>query len=277
MSGKVTTIVMTRDRRAELEWSLPRHGDPVILVDNGSLDDTVAWTRQHYPEIRIIRLSKNQGAVARNHGVRAATTPYVAFADDDSYWEDCALARAAELLDLHPRLGVVAGRVLVGEDGALDPRCAALAASPLPRTEELATMPSVLDFVACGAVMRREAFQQAGGFDPVVRFGGEEERLALDIAAAGWELVYTDYVTAHHRPSLRRPRPIRREALEQRNELLTAVMRRPWPVVASLAGEKLRGRAGRRGLVGAAFRMPRALAHRHVVEPAREQGRTDLD
>ena len=40
---------------------------------------------------------------------------------------------------------------------------------------------SVLGFLACGAVVRRSAFVQAGGFDPVVHFGGEEERLALDL------------------------------------------------------------------------------------------------
>jgi hypothetical protein len=41
-------------------------------------------------------------------------------------------------------------------------------------------------FVACGAVVRRVAFGQVGGFDPLVPFGGEETLVAFALAAAGW-------------------------------------------------------------------------------------------
>lgn len=278
MSAKVTTVVMTRNGLPDLQRTMPLHESAVILVDNASTDGSVAWTRRHFPDVRIIRFSSNQGAVARNHAVKAARTPYVAFADDDSSWELGALARACELLDLHPRLAVVAGRVLVGEEAALDPTCAAMAASPLPRSEELATLPSVLGFVPCGAVVRREAFLQVGGFDPVVRFGGEDERLALDLAAAGWELVYADYVTAHRRSSISRTRSAQREVLEERNALLTAVMRRPWPVVRAMAEEQLKGdRASRTALARAAVRLPRALVRRRQLPAEMEARRRLLD
>ena len=56
-------------------------------------------------------------------------------------------------------------------------------------------------------MVRTEAFLAAGGFDPVVRFPGEEERLSLDLAAAGWGMAYVDSVTVHHHPSPAGTRP----------------------------------------------------------------------
>lgn len=256
----VTTVVATRDRWSDLERTLPRHTGPVVLVDNGSSDGTPERVRERFPEVTVIELGRNHGAVARNVGVQAATTPYVAFADDDSWWAPGALARAAELLERHPRMAVLAARVLVGEGERLDPVCAEMSSSPLPRPLDLPG-PAILGFVACGAVVRRDAFLHAGGFDTVVEFFGEEERLALDIAAAGWGLAYVDSVVAHHHPSSSRPPSTSRRALGVRNVLLTAVMRRPWPAVAAITAEQLR--TGRVGVLGAARAVPRL--HRAVA------------
>jgi GT2 family glycosyltransferase len=283
MSERVTTVIMTRNRWADLSETLPRHRGPVVVVDNGSSDGTPARVRRDFPRVELIRLSSNEGAVARNHGVRAARTPYIAFADDDSWWEEGALFRATEILDLHPRVGVVAGRIVVGDDRRPDPVSELMARSPLPRPhdfEGIAGVP-ILGFVACGAVVRRDAFLEAGGFDPVVHFPGEEERLALDLAVAGWELVYADHVVARHRPSPHRPPTTRRRALERRNELLTAIMRRPWPVVHALE-ERLRrdarhDRAARLALAGAAARTPRALLRRRELPEEIERLRRMLD
>jgi N-acetylglucosaminyl-diphospho-decaprenol L-rhamnosyltransferase len=46
----------------------------------------------------VVRLGENRGAAARNEGVRRAGTPYVAFADDDSYWTDGSFGYGEEAL-----------------------------------------------------------------------------------------------------------------------------------------------------------------------------------
>jgi GT2 family glycosyltransferase len=277
MRSGVTTVIVTKDRWADLAWSLPRQQAPVILVDNGSTDGTAELVRERFPHITVIELDHNRGAVARNIGARAATTPYVAFADDDSWWPVESLGRAAGLLDRHFRLGLIAGRVLVGRENRLDPTCATMAASPLPTPAGLPG-PAVLGFVACGAVVRRHAFLEAGGFDPIVQFPGEEERLALDLAAAGWQLAYVEDVVAHHHPSLTRGSTLRRLTLERRNELLTAVMRRPWRTVGATLGHQLRdGRAARLGVLQAVPRLPSALVHRRPLPPRVEEARRLLD
>jgi GT2 family glycosyltransferase len=272
----VTVVVMTRDRWPDLRGSLPHHEGPVILVDNGSSDGTPDLVRRHFPAVEVVELGTNYGSVARNVGVERARTPYVAFADDDSWWAPGALRTAAEVLDGHPRLAVLAGRMLVGVDERPDPICALMADSPLGTAADLPG-PSVLGFLACGVVVRREAYLAAGGFDDVVFFMGEEERLALDLATLGWGQAYVDEVVAHHHPSAVRD-TVERQARGARNRLLTAVMRRPWPVVLQAAQTDLRGGpAGRLAVRQALARLPRALARRRRLPAHVEAARRLLD
>ena len=271
----VTVVVMTRGRWTDLRRSLPHHEAPVILVDNGSTDGTPELVRRHFPGVDVVELGTNHGSLARNVGVERATTPYVAFADDDSWWAPGALADAADVLEQHPRLAVLAARMLVGAAQEPDPICQEMADAPLGREPDLPG-PSVLGFLACGAVVRRGAFLETGGFDDVVFFMGEEERLALDLAAAGWGLAYVDRVVAHHHPS-----PVRdveaRAVRAVRNRLLTTVMRRPWPVVLRTTADDLKGGpAGRRGVLEALPRLPRALAHRRRLPREIEAARRRL-
>jgi GT2 family glycosyltransferase len=266
----VTVVVASRNRRADLLASLPRHEAPVILVDNGSTDGTVDAVRPALPEVRVIGLPRNVGAVARTIGALAATTPYVAFADDDSWWAPGALARAAALLDAHPTVALVTGRMLVGPQERIDPMSLEMAAAPLGISPGGAG-PDVLGFAACAAVVRRSAFLAVGGFDPVVRFPGEEERVALDLADAGWLMSYVDDLVVHHHPSPSRGSADGRRRQIVRSRLLTACMRRPWRDVLALAAADLRADApSRSGVIAALTSLPGALARRRRISPQLE-------
>jgi N-acetylglucosaminyl-diphospho-decaprenol L-rhamnosyltransferase len=225
----VTIVVATRDRPGRLASTLPHHRAPVIVVDNGSRDPVRA------PGADVIRLDDNLGAAARNLGVERARTRYVAFADDDSYWEPGALKSAVALLQAHPRTALLAAQVFVGPDRRLDPVSAAMAAAPLG-TPPGAAGPSILGFLACAVVVRRDAFLAAGGFRPQLFMYGEEALLAMDLTAAGWRLSYAPSLVARHFPG-----PARRSSrrLETRNRILTAVLRRPPSVVARTIAEAL--------------------------------------
>ena len=261
----VTCVVASRNRRADLLASLPRHEAPVVLVDNASTDGTVEAVRAAHPDVTVVPLDRNAGALARTVGAARAGTPFVAFTDDDSWWAPGDLARAVEVMRAHPRLGLLAARILVGPEEELDPVCTEMAASPLGTEPDLPG-PSLLGFVACAALVRTEAFTAVGGFDPVVRFPGEEERLALDLAAAGWGLAYVDDVTVHHHPSTHRDAPTTRQAGIWRSRVLTALMRYPVRDVAGqLARSARAGRPGWRGLAGALPRVPAALRRRRVL------------
>jgi len=228
--ARVAVVIATRNRGTELLGTLTRlralhEQPPIVVVDNGSTDGTAELVRTHYPGVQVVGLRRNRGAAARTVGARLVDSPYVAFSDDDSWWAPGALGRAAELLERHPRLAVLAARVLVGPEARLDPVCAEMAHSPLPSAPDLPG-PSVLGFIACGAVVRRAAFLEVGGFHARLGVGGEEELLSVDLAAGGWGLAYVEEVVAHHHPSPSRD-PSGRRRVQVRNALWSAWLRRP--------------------------------------------------
>ncbi|MEU4427819.1 glycosyltransferase [Actinoplanes sp. NPDC024001] len=239
MNEQITVVVATRNRRERLFETLPEHRAPVILVDNGSDDGGPEAIQSAFPAVEVVRLGENRGAAARNEGVRRAATPYVAFADDDSYWSAGSLARAAALLDRHDQLGLVSAKVLIGPEGRLDPVSAAMAAAPIG-TPPGAPGPSVLGFLSCAVVVRREAFLAVGGFEPRLFVYGEEALLAMDLAAAGWWLCYDPTLVVRHFPQPAGRDRGARQRIEARNRMLTALLRRPPAVVARTLASALR-------------------------------------
>lgn len=282
-SCRVTVVIATRDRREQLERTLDRLAElperpPIVVVDNGSEDGTVASVRARREPPRVVELGEGRGSVARNAGVELAQTPYVAFSDDDSWWRPGALARAERLLDTDRRIALLAARILVGPQSRLDPTCLAMAASPL-RGDASLPGPRVLGFLACGAIARRSAFLAVGGFHSRLGFGGEEELLAVELADAGHELVYAESVVAHHWPDgLRRPGR-RRNTI--RNQLLVAWLRRPQRSALRFSGRLLvehrHDRQAALGVVDALRAAPWVLRERHPVGAALERGMRKLE
>ncbi|WP_026453429.1 glycosyltransferase family 2 protein [Saccharomonospora iraqiensis] len=268
---RTSVVIATRDRAPELARTLGRlravrPAPPVIVVDNGSGDDTAERVRRDFDGVRLIRNPENVGMAARNLGVEAADTPYVAFSDDDSWWEPGALAQAEILFDAYPRLGLIAATTLVEPERRPDPVCGVMAHSPLGTAPDLPG-PLVLGFLGCSAIVRRSAFLDAGGFSPLLHFGAEEKLLAYDLAARGWALCYVDRITAHHHPSAVRPPGAWRRRLERRNNALITWMRRPaGDCVRALGPLVFDPMAG----AGALRRLPSALRARrrlpHEVE-----------
>jgi N-acetylglucosaminyl-diphospho-decaprenol L-rhamnosyltransferase len=258
----VTVVVATRNRRDRLLETLPQHHAPIVLVDNGSDDGTPATVRARLPHVTVLELGENRGAAARNTGVDRAGTEVVAFADDDSYWLPGSLSTAARLFRDNPRLGLVTGRVLVGPEQRLDPVSAGMATAPIG-TAPGAPGPSVLGFLACAAIVRRSAFLAAGGFAPELFIYGEESLLAMDLAAAGWQLAYAPELTVRHLPLPDGRNPRGRRRLEARNRLLVSLLRRPAAEIRRAAADAWRTDPG--AVLDAAGRLPWALRNRRSL------------
>jgi hypothetical protein len=107
-----------------------------------------------------------------------------------------------------------------------------------------------------------------GGLDPVVRFPGEEERVALDLADAGWLMSYVDDLVVQHHPSPARGAAAHPRTQITRSALLTALMRLPWQDALALAVTELRvDGPSRRGVLTAAPSLPGALIRRLRISP----------
>lgn len=215
MDYRVSVVIATRNRPDKLAATLDRLAalrpvPPIIVVDNAS-DTDPGRVLRHPTRPGLIRQQRNRGSAARTIGARATTTPYVAFCDDDSWWAPGALTVAANLLDQHRWLALVAARVLVEPGGQPDPVSTAMADSPLPDQTGLPGRP-VLSCLARASVVRRGAFLAAGGFGELLSTDGVETRLCYDLVAAGWQVRFVPDVVAHHRPSSQRPTDSRHAA-----------------------------------------------------------------
>jgi GT2 family glycosyltransferase len=223
-------VVITHERREEALASVRRllelpERPHVVLVDNGSTDGTAPAVRQRYPAVDVVALDRNLGAVGRNVGVGRLETPYVAFCDDDTWWEPGCLRRAADILDAHPSVVVVNARIVAEPAGTEDPIVAELRDSPVFGPAGLPG-PALGSFLAGASVVRRDAFLGCGGFSHRLWLGGEEELLATDLITAGGERCYIDELTVHHQASPRRDADLRRR-LGVRNTLWFTWLRRP--------------------------------------------------
>lgn len=227
---RVTVVVITHNRRVELARTLGYLADlpekpAVIVVDNGSSDGSAAYVRWRHPDAQLIAARRNLGAVGRNLGLRRVLTPYVAFCDDDTWWDQGSLALAADALDAHPDVAAVTARIVVEPSGEDDPIVPELAQSPVRGRPGLPG-PALLSIMAGASVLRVDAFRAAGGFSPRLWLGGEEELLCTDLVTAGYWLCYLPEATVHHQASLARDASVRR-LLGIRNTLWFTWLRRP--------------------------------------------------
>jgi glycosyltransferase involved in cell wall biosynthesis len=204
----LAVVVCSRDGAAGVDrclTALAREADvELVVVDDGSSDDTAAVGRRH--GATVVRHPRNLGlAAARNSGVLAARAPVVAFLDDDCEPEP---GWAEALLGAYgPDVAGVGGPVVprapsgfvaryLERHNPLEPLELELARSPaLPyraalylrrqwRLEPPSGHRPVHSLVGANMSFRRDALLDAGLFDPRFRFGAEEVDLCLRLAAA---------------------------------------------------------------------------------------------
>ncbi len=171
----VSIIIPTRNRGALLRAALGSVASQtfddwqVIVVDDGSEEDLGPVIDSFAGPIRRIRIAKSGPAAARNVGIDAADTEYLAFLDSDDLWLPDHLFRGIELLRREPRVGLVyhgaeaidqAGRVVGQRKARREP--SGWVAEPLLAYDFIPT-PSV--------ICRREVLQQAGCFDEALPCG----------------------------------------------------------------------------------------------------------
>lgn len=154
----------------------------VIVVDDGSTDDTAAVLAGYHENIRVIRQINGGMSNARNAGIREATGEFIAFLDSDDWWMPGKLGRQVELLRAHPKIGFcsTAARVEDPEGRLLNVwQCQTWQGSFLVHLfQSNADVPG-----SCSAVMvRRALLQVTGGFDETLR-GLEDPDLWIRLAA----------------------------------------------------------------------------------------------
>jgi N-acetylglucosaminyl-diphospho-decaprenol L-rhamnosyltransferase len=179
----------------------------VIVVDNGSTDETPRRLREQFPGARLVELGANLGfPAACNAGARAGSADVVVLLNNDVECDAEFLERLVAPLGADDHAGSAAalllypGRERIESFGlAVDPT---LAGYPrlrgAPTREAQDENPILIGPSGAGGAYRRVAWEQVGGLDDGVRFYGEDVDLALRLRAAGWSAVSARDAVAVH-------------------------------------------------------------------------------
>ena len=178
--------------REALDSALAQEGVPcrIIVVDDGSTDDTAQVIRSYGPRITL-RSQVNMGVSgARNTGLGMGEAPYVALLDQDDVWLPEKLGRQVDLLEAHGNAGLAFTDMTLFRDGGEIVEDGFLRATPAYSSLERRAIGSGAYLLSEGAadavtrynfispstvVLRRRAIEAVGGFDTKLRLCDDAE------------------------------------------------------------------------------------------------------
>lgn len=108
MTQSVCVIIPTHNRIRTLPRALDsvlaqtRAIDEIIVVDDGSTDSTADLVLDNYPEVTLLQQPNLGVSAARNHGIREATSDWIALLDSDDRWLPTKLEAQFALVEQFP-------------------------------------------------------------------------------------------------------------------------------------------------------------------------------
>ncbi len=204
---QVSVILVNYNGREHLERCLPalhqtrRVPIEVIVVDNASIDDSVTWLRQAFPDVTVIEQKDNIGFGAANAaGVRAATSAFVAFLNTDTVVDPEWLLPLLETLMRDPDAGAACSTLrLLNRPEILNAHGGGMSKLGfgfdhdfgVPYRPATATR-EVLFPTAAAMLMRRRDFERLGGFDPAFFMYHEDVDLGWRIWLSGQKVLLVE-------------------------------------------------------------------------------------
>lgn len=267
----------------------------VIVVDDASMDDSVARVEHDFPEARLIVNRQNLGfAASCNSGAAAAAGRFLILLNSDTEPDERWLEEVARGVVSHPEAAAFACKLLL-----FDRRDTLHTAGDVLGRDGIARNRGVWEvdrgqydadsniFSACGgaAVYRRDVWQALGGYDEDFWMYLEDVDFGFRARLAGWETVYLPAARVYHRLSASGG-DVLASYYVGRNGIWLVAKNYPgrllWAHLAAILGgqvrvaidalRNMRGEAARarlRGQYAGIVGLPRILAQRKVVQQRR--------
>ena len=215
MTSSVSIVIPNWNGREHLPVCLKSLSDQtykdfeVILVDNGSSDDSLSYVREHHPHVRVIALEKNVGfAKGANTGIQSSDSEFVALINNDIELEPDWLADLVHALQSFPEVVAVNGKMLnyyhrdiidaAGDELSLNGN-AGCRGNGEEDGEFYDTQCYVFGACAGAAVYRRSLFVDVGLFDEDFFAWYEDVDLDLRLQLRGHKCMYVPTARCYHK------------------------------------------------------------------------------
>ncbi len=204
----------------------------VVVVDNGSTDDSIRMIRNEFPQVELIETGQNLGYPKGNnvglrhlgyHGVHQVDNDaprYALLLNPDTELPSQALAQMTQFMDEHPEIGI-AGPKLVLPDGSLDRACRRGFPTPLvsfyhfsglaklfPKNKQFGRYNmtfadpdeqlEVDSVVGAYLQIRKDAIADVGLLDEIYFMYAEDIDWCYRVKAANWKIWYYAPVIVYH-------------------------------------------------------------------------------
>lgn len=261
----VTVIVLNWNGRellpdcfdALLALDYPAERLTLMLVDNGSTDESIALMRDQYPQVKLVSNARNLGfAGGNNAGARAATTDYIAFLNNDAHVDPDWLIKLVEAVQSDPAVVCAGSRLMNAAGERVEFGGSSINFYGYGYQEGFdrgnvsaytGTRPVIF---ACGGALliRREVFLECGAFDEDYFANYEDVDLGWRLWVLGYKVLYVgaSVVLHKHHGTQRHVPDASRRALLERNALLSLIknyddenLARVWPAALLLALKRL--------------------------------------
>ncbi len=220
------------------------HPLEVVVVDDGSSDDTVAIVESlGLPHVRLLRQANAGKAVALNTGIRAARHDLVIMIDGDTIFEPDAVRRLVQPF-ADPSVGAVAGNVKIANRDDLIGRLQhieyVVGFNIDRRVQD--TLGSIATIPGAAGAFRRRALLEVGGLSTDTL--AEDTDLTIALGRAGWRVVFEDTARAWTEA----PATFA-QLWRQRFRWSYGTMQAIWKHRRAVRERGVAGKLGRRGLV----------------------------
>ena len=183
----------------------PRNRLQVIMVDNGSKDDSVRLARKLFPKIHIVRSDRNNYCRANNLGVKAAKGKYVAFLNNDTRVDKNWIKELVKVIDRDEKIGGVGGKIYF-MDGKLN----STGHMELPdfywtdrgfaekEKGQYDTQEEMKSITNSASLYRKKCLTDVGLFDEDFNMYLEDVDLGIRLRQKSWKIVYCPKSIVHH-------------------------------------------------------------------------------
>lgn len=202
----------------------------IILVDNGSIDGSVSYVRNNFPEVTVLELGKNTGfAGGCNAGIRIASGKYILIINNDVWADPKLVGELVKTIELDGRMGMVAPKILnfhnrqeIDSVGVgIYPDGTSRGNMRLRIDDGSFDQPGeILCPSGCAALYKKEMLKDIGLFDEDFFAYCEDTDLGLRAQLAGWKGYFNPEALVYHKYSgTARPFSDRKVYFVERNRL----------------------------------------------------------